>query len=233
MSDFQHITDWIFDLDNTLYPRTCNLFSQIDQLMTQYVIELTGLEFDAARRMQKELYRDHGTTMKGLMHTHDIDPDDYLRSVHNIDYSNVMPHPELIDLIKGLPGRKFVFTNADSGHAEAVLSRLGGSDIFDGMFDIRSAGYQPKPQRSAYEKCLIDFDITPKRAIMFDDLEKNLRVPHELGMLTVHITPSPEVELDEVDMWQFAKVEPDLHVHHATDDLPGFLLNVKDSIKRV
>jgi putative hydrolase of the HAD superfamily len=227
MADFQHVTDWLFDLDNTLYPRSCNLFTQIDKLMTEYVVGLTGLEFADARKLQKDLYREHGTTLRGLMHSYDVDPDDYLRCVHDIDYSNVLPHPELIDLIKALPGRKFVFTNADSGHAEAVLSRLGGSDVFDGMFDIRAAEFQPKPQRVAYEKCLLDFDISPERAAMFDDLEKNLKVPHELGMRTVHIAPSSEAEPDEIDMWQFSTAERDMHVDHVTDDLYGFLDNLQ------
>lgn len=230
MAEFGRITDWIFDLDNTLYPRTCNLFSQIDKLMTQYVIELTGLEFAAARLLQKRLYRDHGTTMNGLMHTYDIDPDDYLRCVHAIDYSQVQPHPELISLITALPGRKFIFTNADTGHAAAVLSRLGGTEIFDGTFDIRAAGYNPKPQRSAYDKCLAEFNISPHQAIMFDDLEKNLQVPHELGMRTVHITHSSDLELDEVDLWQLTTAERDAHVDHETDDLPAFLRMVQSNL---
>lgn len=230
MTDFQHITDWIFDVDNTLYPRTCDLFGQIDKLMTKYVAGVTGLGFDDARRLQKELYRDHGTTMNGLMHSHGIDPDHYLQSVHDIDYSPVAPHPELVETIKSLPGRKFVFTNADTAHAEEVLSRLGGSDLFDGMFDIRAADYQPKPQRSAYEKCVAAFEIAPERAVMFDDLEKNLEVPHALGMRTVHILPSADIVLDEVDLWQMSKVEADAHVDHATDDLLGFLRGVRTSV---
>lgn len=230
MTHFQHITDWIFDVDNTLYPRSCDLFGQIDKLITEYVIEITGLEFGKARQLQKQLYRDHGTTMNGLMQTYGIDPEHYLQAVHDIDYSPVAPHPELVEIIKSLPGRKFVFTNADNDHAREVLARLGGGDLFDGMFDIRAANYQPKPQRSAYEKCVAAFDIVPEQAVMFDDMEQNLRVPNALGMRTVHIIPSADVALDEVDLWHASNEENDTHIDHATDDLLEFLRIVSDGL---
>ena len=224
MRDFEHITEWIFDLDNTLYPRSCDLFTQIDRRMTQYVMALTELPWDAARKLQKDLYRDHGTTLNGLMHLYNIDPDDYLRAVHSIDYSPVVAHPEFISLVRALPGRKFIFTNADSGHAETVLERLGGADIFDGMFDIRDAGYQPKPARASYEKFLATFDVAPHHAAIFDDLDKNLAVPHELGMRTVQVIVAPEtIADDEADNWHSLPKEARPHVHYETDDLPAFL----------
>lgn len=229
MRGFEHITDWIFDLDNTLYPHSCNLFSQIDLAMTQYVIELTGYDFDTARNLQKELYRDHGTTLKGLMATRDVDPEHYLSAVHDIDYSPVSPHPELVSTIAGLPGRKFIFTNADINHAEAVLARLGGAEIFDGMFDIKGADYQPKPQRSAYEKCLATFDIRPNVAVMFDDLEQNLRVPHDLGMRTVQILPGDIAYADPMDE-RPAQTSQSRHVDHTTDNLPVFLSKIASSV---
>ena len=220
---WSHITDWVFDLDNTLYPRTCNLFAQIDLLITHYVMEVTGLAHDAARKMQKDYYRDHGTTLNGLMDLHGVDPDHYLGFVHNIDYSPVTAHPELVETIKSLPGRKFIFTNADNGHAEAVLARIGGADLFDGMFDIRAAGYKPKPERAAYEKCFTQFGIDPGKAVMFDDLHKNLLVPHEMGMKTVQVIAHEDYAHDQVGSWELARSDTHAHVHHQTDDLVGFL----------
>ncbi|UJQ93137.1 pyrimidine 5'-nucleotidase [Mariluticola halotolerans] len=218
-----HITDWVFDVDNTLYPRTCNLFAQIDTLITKYVMQATGLAFEPARKMQKDYYRDHGTTLNGLMLTRGIDPDHYLSFVHDIDYSPVDPHPELVAAIKALPGRKFVFTNADNGHAANVLKRLGGADLFDGMFDIRATGFKPKPERSAYELCFETFGIDPTRAIMFDDLEKNLKVPHEMGLATVHVLPAGDFVHDQVDAWELNRADNREHVHHVTDNLVDFL----------
>src|SRR5215204_162055 len=120
-----HVTDWVFDLDNTLYPRECNLFAQIDMLISHYMVGVTQLPFDEARALQKAYYRDYGTTLNGLMQRHEVDPDHFLNTVHAIDYSPVAAHPDLVDAIRALPGRKFILTNGDVGHARAVLNRLG------------------------------------------------------------------------------------------------------------
>lgn len=225
--DLTHVTDWVFDLDNTLYPRTCDLFAQIDSLMTDYVAKLMGMERAEARRLQKDYYRDYGTTLSGLMKHHDVDPEHYLSTVHDIDYSPVNAHPELVELIAALPGRKFIFTNADTGHATAVLERLGGLHLFDGMFDIKDTGYKPKPERSAYEGFLAEFNIAPERAAMFDDLQKNLMVPHDMGMRTVQVIAADDFVHDQVDDWELERA-PDMdHIHHTTDDLVLFLRELK------
>jgi len=218
-----HVTDWIFDLDNTLYPRECNLFAQIDTLITNYVMEVTRLDFEAARDLQKGYYRDFGTTLNGLMTTHKVDPDHYLSAVHAIDYSPVMAHPELIAAIEKLPGRKFIFTNADAGHAHAVLAKLGGAHLFEGVFDIRAAAYQPKPLQGAYDSFVAAHGIDPTRAIMFDDLEKNLLVPHTVGMTTVQVVAPVGFVHEQVDAWELGRGDVHEHVHHVTDDLVGFL----------
>ena len=136
--NLNHITDWVFDLDNTLYPRECNLFAQIDVRITHYVMDVTQLDFEAARTLQKSYYRDFGTTLNGLMNRHAIDPDHFLNTVHAIDYSPVEAHPVLIDTIRALPGRKFILTNGDVGHARSVLGRLGDPDLFEDVYDIRA-----------------------------------------------------------------------------------------------
>lgn len=225
MTDLNHVTDWVFDLDNTLYPRTCDLFAQIDVLITNYVMDITGLPFAEARTLQKEHYRDHGTTLNGMMISHDIDPDHYLSKVHAIDYSPVQEHPELVAAIKALPGRKFIFTNADIPHSIAVLEKLGGADLFDGMFDIRAADYRPKPEQSAYDMFLSTFEIDPNKAVMFDDLQKNLKVPHELGMRTVQVVAGEDFKHDQVDAWELAQDDNHPHVHHVTNDLAAFLVS--------
>ena len=219
----QDIRTWVFDLDNTLYPRTCNLFAQVDALITQYVMDITGLEHDSARKLQKDYYRDHGTTLNGLMDHHGVDPDHYLKIVHDIDYSPVVAHPEMVDSIAALPGRKFIFTNADTGHAQAVLEKLGGAHLFEGIFDIRAAGFSPKPVRSAYEDFLKDFAISPQSAAMFDDLEKNLKVPHQMGMTTIHVVAGKDFAHDQVDNWELSRADDSEHIHYVTDDLTGFL----------
>jgi putative hydrolase of the HAD superfamily len=223
---FDSISHWVFDLDNTLYPRECNLFAQIDIKITHYVMELAGLDFVAARDLQKVFYRDHGTTLNGLMHSYKVDPDHYLNAVHAIDYSPVDTHPDLVAAIKNLPGRKFIFTNADAGHAQSVLSRLGADDVFEAIFDIRSARFQPKPLKEAYDAFLAENAVDPTTAIMFDDLEKNLRVPHEVGMKTVQVVAGEDFAHEQVDDWELGRGDEQPHVHHITDDLLGFLRKI-------
>ncbi|RUT28248.1 pyrimidine 5'-nucleotidase [Arsenicitalea aurantiaca] len=220
---FAHVTDWVFDLDNTLYPRECNLFAQIDTLITSYVMDVTRLDLEAARALQKTYYRDFGTTLNGLMHRHEVNPDHYLGVVHAIDYSPVSAHPELVAAITALPGRKFILTNGDVNHAHAVLNRLGVSDsLFEGVFDIRAMSYRPKPLREAYDGFLARHGIDARCAAMFDDLEKNLRVPHEIGMATVQVVAGPGFAHEQVDDWELGRTLEE-HVHHVTDDLAGFL----------
>lgn len=217
-----HITDWVFDLDNTLYPRSCNLFAQIDTRITSYVMDVTKLEFEAARALQKSYYRDFGTTLNGLMIRHEIDPDHFLNTVHAIDYSPVDPHPDLVEAIRALPGRKFILTNGDTGHARAVLARLGGDDLFEHVHDIRAMTYVPKPHKQAYDRFLALHGIDPTRAAMFDDLEKNLVVPHEVGMCTVQVVASDDFAHEQVEAWELGRAAGP-HVHHITDDLARFL----------
>ena len=221
---FNHVTEWVFDLDNTLYPRTCDLFAQIDVRITNYVMELTQLDFTEARALQKAYYRDYGTTLNGLMQKHTVDADHFLNTVHAIDYSPVDPHPELVEAIRGLPGRKFILTNGDTTHARSVLAKLGGDDLFEHVHDIRAMTYMPKPLKSAYEGFFGLHGIDPTKAAMFDDLEKNLVVPHEVGMVTVQVVAAPGFAHDQVDAWELGQTTGP-HVHHITDDLAAFLAN--------
>lgn len=219
---FSHIDTWVFDLDNTLYPRACNLFAQIDLKITDYVMGVTRLDFQAARALQKAYYRDYGTTLNGLMQEYRIDPVHFLKTVHAIDYSPVAAHPALVAAIAALPGRKFVLTNGDVPHAEAVLRRLGGSGLFEAIHDVVAMDYKPKPLRSAYDGLLDGYGIEPRRAVMFDDLDKNLLVPHELGMATVHVVADANFSHAQVEAWELAPATGP-HVQHRTSDLAGFL----------
>ena len=221
---FAHVTDWVFDLDNTLYPHHSNLFSQIDVKMTAYVSELLQLPREEARKLQKELYLEYGTTLNGLMERHKIDPDDFLEKVHDIDYSWLVPDPVLGVAIRQLPGRKFIFTNGDRGHAERTARQLGILDDFDDIFDIVAAGLTPKPARQTYEKFAELHAITGSNAVMFEDLARNLSVPKALGMTTVLIVPR-NFEPTFSEIWERdPKFDDD--VDFVTDDLATFLTSI-------
>jgi len=219
---FDHVQDWIFDLDNTLYRADNGIFAQIDGRMTAFVAGLLGMERDAARQIQKQLYRDHGTTLAGLIAVHKIDPEPYLDFVHDIDLSELQPDPQLIDALARLPGRRFVFTNGCRNHALRILERLKLADMFDQVWDIRTIDFIPKPAQAAYDAVVRRGGVTPSRAAMFDDIARNLVVPHELGMTTVWL----DGESDWSRQGPEFPVASKAHIDHETRDLCSFLNNI-------
>ncbi len=232
--DWCHITDWVFDLDNTLYPAKCNLFKQIDSRMTDYVGKLLELPFQEARRIQKDYYVRYGTTLSGLMKEHDVAPHDFMDYVHDIDLTAISANVPLATQLENLPGRCFVFTNGSVRHARNITSKLGIEHVFDGMFDIDAAEFVPKPNRKTYERFLSTYEIDPQNAAMFEDIAVNLEAPNELGMKTVLVCSDSEWFSDEPADKRPAALTNDAsylhaHIHHRTDDLTGFLSSLMTS----
>jgi putative hydrolase of the HAD superfamily len=219
-ADFAHVREWVFDLDNTLYPHHTNLFAQIDVKMTAYVAELLQIPSDEARKVQKDFYQRYGTTLNGLMQHYGIDADDFLEKVHDIDYSWVEPDPALGEAIKALPGRKFIFTNGDRRHAERTARQLGVLDHFDDIFDVVAANLVPKPAAETYDKFRALHRVDCERAAMFEDLARNLTTPKELGMTTVLVVPR-NFEPTFSEIWE-QDADHD-QVDFVTDNLAGFL----------
>lgn len=221
-ADFATVRDWVFDLDNTLYPHHVDLFAQIDRNMTAYVAELLGMEPTEARLLQKRYYHDHGTTLAGLMANHGIDPKAFLDRAHAIDYGALQAHPELGDAIKALPGRKFILTNGTVAHAEKAAGALGILEHFTDIFDIVAADYVPKPAGSTYDKFMSLHRVDTAHAAMFEDLPRNLVVPKALGMRTVLLVPR-NLEGLVIESWEKAG-DDDTYIDYATDNLAEFLL---------
>ena len=205
---------WVFDLDNTLYPRDCNLFAQIDVKMKAFISELLNVDVEEAHRIQKQYFQTHGTTLRGLMENHGLAPEEFLDYVHDIDVSPVPPNPALDDVLHRIDGRKVIFTNGSVTHAENVLGRLGITHHFDGIFDIIAADYVPKPERSAYKAFVREHNVDPTRAVMLEDIARNLEPAHAMGMTTVWVRS----EHDHSAMGADGD-----HVHHAIDDLVEWL----------
>ena len=218
---FSHVDTWVFDLDNTLYPHHVNLWQQVDARIGEFVCNWLSVGPDEARNIQKDYYRRFGTTMRGMMTLHGVRADDYLAYVHKIDHSPLEPNPQLGAAIAKLPGRKLILTNGSASHVDAVLGRLGLATHFDGVFDIIAAEFEPKPAEQTYRKFLDLHAVDPTRAAMFEDLARNLTVPHRLGMTTVLVVPDGTKEVVRED-WELEGRDA-AHVDHVTDDLAGFL----------
>jgi putative hydrolase of the HAD superfamily len=211
---------WLFDLDNTLYPARCDLFAQTDRRIGEFISRLLDVHFDEAKRIQKDYWKTHGTSLRGLMTLHKVDPVPYLDYVHDIDYAPVEASPRLDEALKKLTGRKIVFTNGTVRHAERVLERLGVAHHFEGIYDIVAADYVPKPEMVVYRDVVGRYGVEPARAIMLDDIAVNLKPAHALGMRTVWIrTPESTQRAQGLALdW----------IHHQTEDLVDWLHDYLD-----
>ena len=218
---FSHVDTWVFDLDNTLYPHHVNLWQQVDKRIGEFVGAQLKISAAEARVIQKDYYRRYGTTMRGMMTEHGVHADDYLAYVHQIDHSPLQPNPAMGAAITKLPGRKLILTNGSTDHAAKVLERLGIGSHFEAVFDIVAAELEPKPAPQTYRKFLSDHAVDPATSAMFEDLARNLVVPHQLGMITVLVVPDGITEVVRED-WELEGRDA-AHVDHVTDDLTGFL----------
>lgn len=187
-----HIDHWIFDLDNTLYPASAKLFDQIDVKMGDYISRLLNIDAVEAKRIQKQFFLSHGTTLSGLMEAHGIEPGHFLDYVHDIDLEVIDEDRELALALAALPGRKIVFTNGDAPYAERVLQRLGLSASFEAIHDIRACNYVPKPEQGSYEALCRTLEIKPDRALFVEDMARNLKPAKAMGMVTVWVNNGSE-----------------------------------------
>jgi len=189
---FTHIRDWVFDLDNCLYPASTGLFDLIDQRMGAYIERLLDCGPEEAKRVQKAHFHAHGTTLAGLMREHDIDPNHFLEDVHDIPLDRLKANERLARLLPRLPGRRFVFTNGDAPYARRVLEAIGVHGHFEDLHDIHASELRPKPDPHGYALLCERFGIDPKRALLADDMVKNLAPAKAVGMTTVWVDNGSE-----------------------------------------
>lgn len=212
--DFRHVETWVFDLDNTLYHWECDLFVQMDRRMNEFIVDLLGVDMRAAANLRQTLSQTYGSTMRGLMEVHGQEPGPFLDFVHRIDCSVVPPNLALDKALARLPGRKLVFTNATERHAANVLERLGVAHHFSDVFDVIHADYLPKPRPDAYARFVRRHAVRPDRAVMFEDMARNLAPAAALGMTTVWVKNGrPNAQMGPDDDF----------VHHVADELAPWL----------
>jgi len=213
------INTWIFDLDNTLYSADSGIFQQVHTLMGDFVSRHLNIEIQEAKALQKKYYKKHGTTLRGMMDNHGVDPDLFLAAVHQLDYSIVEPDKDLNQQLEKLEGRKIIYTNANRKHADDVLERLELTHMFKEIFDIKNADYIPKPEITPYQQIIKNFDIDISRAIMFDDIAKNLVPAKNVGFTSVWIDAGDENFSDDI-------ASSKKYLDYETKDISKFLNQV-------
>jgi putative hydrolase of the HAD superfamily len=216
--DLSHVRAWVFDMDDTLYPREQGLMQLVQARINAYVVEAVGLDPASARVLQRQFLDEHGTTLAGLMANYTIEPEHFLHDVHDVPMDGLEPSPALRAQLLRLPGRRFVFTNGAREYAGRVLERLGVADCFDGVFAIEDADLTPKPEPSTYRRMIQRFGFEPRSAVLFEDTPRNLESAKALGMATILIGDGHGKPLGD-------------HIDHMAPDLLDFLtdLTFKDA----
>ena len=220
---FAHVDVWVFDLDNTLYPSDSDLWPRIDARITLFLSEMLGLDGISARALQKFYYQRYGTTLRGLMMEHVVDPAEFLAFVHDIDRSDLQADVRLAAAISALPGRRLILTNGSREHALRTAEKLGLGEVFEDVFDIVAADLLPKPAAETYQRFFDKHGVEPSRAAMFEDISHNLAVPHARGMLATLVVPKSG-QKDHREPWEMTLEAPP-HVDYIIDDLADFLVD--------
>ncbi len=211
-ADLTHVDAWLFDLDDTLYPPSSGLMALIRDRITDYIVNISGMEREEARRVQRSWYEAHGASLPGLLERYEAQPSHFLDYVHDLSLDVIAENLALDAALAALPGRRFVFTNGSLGHAERVLGKLGVLDRFEGIFHIESARLVPKPAPATYDRMIEAFGIAPQATCFFEDSAKNLEQARILGMTTVLVGEG---------------ALPASHIDYTTPDLLAFLTSAR------
>tara|TARA_B100000427_G_scaffold246122_1_gene209147 strand:+ start:1517 stop:2188 length:672 start_codon:yes stop_codon:yes gene_type:complete len=185
MIKFKNIKNIVFDLDGVLYQDLEAVFGQVSKKMTEYISNKLGLNLKRAKELQTNYFHKYNTSLNGLMIHHKINPDEFLKKVHDIDLSFMKKDIVLRKELEKLNLKKFIFTNGSKEHAINITTHLGINDLFDGLFDIVDAEFSPKPTAKAFDLMVKKFKIDPHETLYIEDIAKNLSIGKERGAITV------------------------------------------------
>ena len=217
MIELTKIKYWIFDLDNTLYSGDTKVFDQVDKKMSQFISDKLNVNIKEARKIQKSYFHEYNTTLNGMIKNHKIDADEFLEFVHDVNLDFLKKNKPLEQEITNLNGKKFIFTNGSKAHVANVTKRIGIEKLFDGVFDIVESDFIPKPSVEPYKKIIEKYKIEPQYSIFIEDIARNLKPAHELGMKTVWIKND--------EPWA-AKFSDSDFINYKTDNLAEFLKEI-------
>ena len=219
MKELKDIKYWLFDLDNTLYSGDTKVFDQVDRKMSKFISQKLKVSEDEAKKIQKNYFHEYNTTLNGMIKNHNIDANEFLEFVHDVNLDFLQKDEFLGDQINKLNGKKIIFTNGSKAHAANVTERIGIDKLFDGVFDIVDSDFYPKPSVEPYKKIIENYNIEPEYCIFFEDIARNLKPAHELGMKTVWIKNK--------EPWA-AKYSDAEFINYKTDNLANFLKEINE-----
>ena len=219
MKNLKKIKFWLFDLDNTLYSGDTKVFDQVDKKMSSFISKKLNVDISEAKKIQKSYFHEYNTTLNGMIKNHNIDAEEFLEFVHNVDLNFLKKDLNLKKELNNLIGKKYIFTNGSRAHASNVTKRIGIENVFDGVFDIVDSEFIPKPSIEPYKKIIQKYGIDPEYCIFIEDIARNLKPAHELGMKTVWI------ENDEPWAAEFSNEN---FINYKTNSLSKFLRSINE-----
>jgi len=219
MKELTKIKYWIFDLDNTLYSGDTKVFDQVDKKMSKFISEKLKVTIEEAKKIQKNYFHEYNTTLNGMIKNHKIDANEFLEFVHDVNLDFLKADKPLEEQISKLDGKKFIFTNGSKAHVANVTKKIGIEKLFDGVFDIVESDFIPKPSIEPYKKIIEKYKIEPQYSIFIEDIARNLKPAHELGMKTVWIKND--------EPWA-AKFSDSDFINYKTDNLAKFLKEINE-----
>jgi len=219
MKELKKIKYWLFDLDNTLYSGDTKVFDQVDKKMSFYISKKLNISLEEAKKIQKNYFQEYNTTLNGMIKNHKINAEEFLDFVHDVDLNFLKRDLNLQNEISNLIGKKYIFTNGSKAHASNVTKRIGIENLFDGVFDIVDSDFVPKPSIEPYKKIIQKYGIDPEYCIFIEDIARNLKPAHELGMKTVWIIND--------EPWA-AKFYNENFINYKTDNLSDFLRRINE-----
>ena len=188
----------VIDLDNTLYAAESGVFARMDKRMTAYVANELNVDSKTADELRVKYWKEYGTTLRGMMLHHGMEPEGFLFDVHNINAHELLERDEALNkALSRLPGRKVIHTNGIREHAERILEALGVLHHFERIYDIRFNNYIPKPSQETLAMLIKEEGSTAERTIVVDDMPDNLAVAAALGCKTVWITHKHDPQTNE------------------------------------
>ena len=219
MKELKKIKYWLFDLDNTLYSGDTKVFDQVDKKMSFYISKKLNISLEEAKKIQKNYFQEYNTTLNGMIKNHKINAEEFLDFVHDVDLNFLKRDLNLQNEISNLIGKKYIFTNGSKAHASNVTKRIGIENLFDGVFDIVDSDFVPKPSIEPYKKIIQKYGIDPEYCIFIEDIARNLKPAHELGMKTVWIIND--------EPWA-AEFSNENFINYKIDNLSDFLRRINE-----
>ncbi len=219
MKELKKIKYWLFDLDNTLYSGDTKVFDQVDKKMSFFISKKLNVNLEEAKKIQKNYFKEYHTTLNGMIKNHNINAEEFLQYVHDVDLNFLKKDLNLQNELTKLMGKKYIFTNGSKAHASNVTKRIGIENLFDGVFDIIDSDFIPKPSIEPYKKIIQKYGIEPDYCIFIEDIARNLKPAHELGMKTVWI------KNDEPWAAEFSNED---FIDYKTDNLSDFLSKINE-----